>query len=142
MFTTGGLVCRAGVEPGPQTCGGKSAEFSLVAPGEYDPFPLLVSPIQPQVIALPESQVCQALQPVLQAALPPDQWGLKYQTNATNPPEMKFLGVASGQVTALEVTGRWPGESYRLDLARLYYLRSDGSRRCMGCPGDDRALHP
>jgi len=142
LFTTGGLVCRAGVEPGPQTCGGKSAEFSLVAPGEYDPFPLLVSPIQPQVIALPESQVCQALQPVLQAALPPDQWGLKYQTNATNPPEMKFLGVASGQVTALEVTGRWPGESYRLDLARLYYLRSDGSRRCMGCPGDDRALHP
>jgi len=127
LFTTGGLVCQAGVEPGPQTCNGKSPAFHLAVPSEYAPFPSLVSPSQPQEIVLPESQVCQALQPTIQAAIPKEGWGLKYQTNAANPPEMKFLGITSGQVSTLEVTGRRSGERYRLDLARLYYLSLDGS---------------
>jgi len=127
LFTTGGLVCQAGVEPGPQTCGGKSPSFNLAVPASYAPFPSLATPVQPQESALPESQVCQGLQPTIQAAIPKEGWGLKYQTNAANPPEMKLLGVTSGQVSTLEVSGRWPEERYRLDLARLYYLNSDGS---------------
>jgi len=127
LFTTGGLVCQAGADPGPQTCNGKSPAFHLAMPGSYAPFPSLTAPSQLQEISLPESKVCPALQPKIQAAIPQGQWGLKYQTNAANPPEMKFLGVTSGQVSTLEVAGRRSDERYRLDLARLYFLGSTDS---------------
>jgi len=127
LFTAGGLICQADVEPGPQTCSGKSPAFHLSVPGSYASFPSLVTPDQPQEIALLENQPCPAIQPALQATIPQGQWGLKYQTNAANPPEMKFLGVTSGQVSTLEVAGRRPDERYHLDLARLYYLDTGGS---------------
>jgi hypothetical protein len=128
LFWIGGCVTPVGVETGPETCKGE-IRYDTASPWAYQPFPETQEPAIAGPV-LPEIPVCQneqQIQTALQAAIPQDQWGLKYQTNGSNPPEMKFIGVASGQVDKITVSGRGPFEQETLDLARLYFLSADGS---------------
>ncbi len=150
LLIAGGRVTPAGVELSPETVSPESIHRETSKPWGYQPYPALF-PAQTAIeVALPESEICQAgqaqIQAALQAAIPPDRWGLKYQTNGASPPEMKFLGVTSGEVGTLIVPARQPFVNDILDLTRLYYLRTDGSlgelwtalgmtRQVLGNPG-------
>ena len=139
LLLFGGVcITPAGVEAGPQTCpeertyngpGQGAIWIDTASPRVYQPFPEIQEPAVAGP-ALPENRVCQneaQLQSALQAAIPQDQWGLKYQTNGENPPEMKFIGVTSGQVSKLTASGRGLFAQETLDLARLYFLSADGT---------------
>jgi len=129
FWVDGGCVVPADVEVGPDTeCKGE-IRYDTALPRDYQPFPETQEPAVAELV-LPEIPVCQneqQIQTVLQAAIPQDQRGLKFQTNGSNPPEMKFVGVTSGQVSRLTVSGRGPFEQETLDLAHLYFLSADGS---------------
>jgi len=66
------------------------------------------------------------IQTALQAAIPKQFWGLRYQTNGVHPPSMLLFGVSSGETKTLVVQAA-TGFTDSLDLARFFYLHADGT---------------
>ena len=64
------------------------------------------------------------VQAALQAAIPKYFWGVHYQVAAF--PELYFFGVNTGETKTTTVAGP-SGDSWNLDLARIYYLHDDGT---------------
>ena len=60
----------------------------------------------------------------LQAAIPKYFWGVHYQVASF--PELYFFGVNTGE-TKTTTLAEPSGDSWNLDLARLYYLHEDGT---------------
>ena len=89
---------------------------------------LLERPTRTLTLSPASSETCQPardlLQAVLQAAIPHYFWGVHYQVAAF--PELYFFGVNNGETKTITVAGP-SGNSWDLDLARLYYLRADGT---------------
>jgi len=67
-----------------------------------------------------------AIQAALQAAIPKQFWGLRYQTNGVHPPSMLLFGVSTGETKMLAAQDK-TSSSVSLDLARFFYLHADGA---------------
>lgn len=107
------------------------SNFDVAVSQGYAAFPVLVEAQPAQAIAPPAGKSCQSntdqIQPILQAAIPKQFWGLVYHTNGSYPPTMDIYGVTTGEASTLAVEGGRLGESEIMDLARMYFLHTDGS---------------
>jgi len=67
-----------------------------------------------------------SMQQTLQSVIPNSDWGVKFQTNETNPPSLAFDAFLSGDTTEMTVESRSPLFDFQVDLAKVYYLDDQG----------------
>ncbi len=71
----------------------------------------------------------ETIQAALQEAISGEDWGFKFQTHQFDPSELRYYGVAAGDMAEISLQGPGPNDRYTLHLTRILYLSKDGGLR-------------